>query len=145
MIYDTYETLDIDIAGYNANIAMVHQIYDDHILISLYDSESNQSMMCGYDISTGKLSPLDLWYKDSDGVEFMVTICSETQENFFVLCGAEYVEATEDLPDGSPYTFDAKMEKFGLISKTDFWNSVPNIAYFEDTGKGMIDEHFYTA
>ena len=85
---------------------------------------------------------MELTYRDSDGVEFLTTICSESEDSFLVMCGASYILTEDYLADGTKYEYEAREEQYGLINKEDYWNSTNSIIPFMLAEGPMINDDF---
>ena len=46
--------------------------------------------------------------------------------------GGRYVTTTKTSKSNDSYTFDELIYEYAMISKEDYWSSVPNFAPFED-------------
>jgi len=106
-------------------------IFDDHAMAYAIKDDT----IVGYggiDLHNGQYQKVDLMYFDSDGVDYPTTIISETNDKFLVMCGAEYISLTKTFADGSEYTYERRVEKYGLIEKSNYWNSINDIQMFED-------------
>ena len=123
----------LDCSSYGSNIEpyLAGNVIDNHLMLKLYDEKDNV-VNAGFDLDTQKITVVDITYLDSDGVEFGIAVLAETKDCLVVICGAEYRETKAYLEDGTPYTYEARIEKIGLLTKEDYWNSSPNLITFKD-------------
>ncbi len=126
----------------NSKYVLLSACLDKHIIFYGFDREKKNPLPFCYDISTGEIKQLELTYRDSDGVEFLTTICSESEDSFLVMCGASYILTEDYLADGTKYEYEAREEQYGLINKEDYWNSTNSIIPFMLAEGPMINDDF---
>ena len=126
----------------NAKFILLSACLDNHIIFYGFDQEKKNPTPFCYDVNTEEIKQLQLTYHDSDGVEFLTTICSECEDYFLVMCGASYVLTEDQLADGTKYEYEAREEQYGLISKEDYWDSIDNIIPFTLADSPMVNDNY---
>lgn len=106
------------------------QVFDNHSFAYLIDSNNNVLAYGGIDLDTGFFRETQLTYTDSDGIIFPMTIISENDSQFFVICGAEYRFENDFLSDGTEYNYERRYIKYGLINKDDYWTNKNTVRPF---------------
>lgn len=110
--------------------AIAGAVYDNHILISLEDEQTEKSYVA-VDLDTGAVQQMTL-FSDENGKHNSVQIYSEFADGFMVYLGETGVPATDYAPDGTPYETTLWTHHFVRISKQDYWANRPNYLEFDD-------------
>jgi hypothetical protein len=126
------ENLNVDSLAMDA-IYVGGSIIDNHIpfSITVSDSEDFYYIRYFYDLDTGDIVKVS--FDDTTGLEAGgMYIVGETEKEFFVCMGGRYVTTTKTSKSNDSYTFDELIYEYAMISKEDYWSSVPNFEPFED-------------
>ncbi|MEG1944284.1 MAG: hypothetical protein RR058_02555 [Oscillospiraceae bacterium] len=130
------EDLNVDSLAIDS-IYITGGIFDNHVpfcistIIEGKDGEVSRDIHYFYDIETGKVNTVS--FAEIDGLEMTAMyIVGESENEFFLHLGGRYVRTTKTSQNGDSYTFDELIYDYAMIDKEDYWNSVPNFAFFED-------------
>lgn len=124
--YDPY-----DAQGFTPNLVLIRcEARDDHLIVQYGGSEEPYSLYAALDLSTEEFTPLNLYHGEGED-KTLVGIYAEGKNDFLV-CVGEFTRSRMDYgADGTPYTFEQGVEDYVLISKSDYWNNIPNYRRFQ--------------
>lgn len=114
----------------DTKVFLTGEIFDDHITFLVSDGEL--SNYYSYSLLTQEILPLSLTF-EYEGGNLPVWISAENTEYFMVNNGFTNLHCSATGTDGTYYTFDSVMTRYALIKKKDYWNSIPNYIFFDDT------------
>jgi len=104
-------------------------IYDNRLVASLENEDRLYNIYI--DVKTNTVIHNTLQYTDEGNEACDVMIFEETEKYFFVMLDRAYIP-TVQTDNGETYRFDECVEIFMLITKEDFWSSIPNYISFND-------------
>ena len=113
---------------YGAEFAFIQGFYDDHLIIDISDVRANDPAKVHHyryfiDCNTGVYTECSLTY--AEGFYF-VTIAAETPDAFVVSKGIQSIPILITGTGGDVYESSLELTEYALLSKPDYWNSVPN-------------------
>lgn len=113
------------------DLAMIQcEVRDNHLIIQYAYSEEQNSLFAALDLSSEEFTPLELYYGDEDN-RTLVGIYAEG-ENDFLVCVGKFTRVRTDYgTDGTPFSFEQGFQDYVLISKSDYWNNIPNYRRFQ--------------
>lgn len=86
-----------------------------------------QETLWGIDLETGEWTAVTLTYQDPDKMEARpMEIYAETEDEFMVCRDKQYMTRKYGTSEGSVGEYEKLCPCFALITKEDYWNSVPN-------------------
>ena len=129
---------DVNTDGLEVESAYIEgRIFDNHIpfyvstVINKDGETQEEHFGYYYDLDTGKIGTVSFdkldWLENTG-----IYIIDETESEFFVHLGYKYVSTTKQSENDSSYSFEEQIHEYAMISKEDYWNSVPNFELFED-------------
>lgn len=108
--------------------------FDDVIIFEIYDpgNTPKDATYCryGYNTTTGELRELTL-NTYFDGISEPILVIAENTDYLLVASGLEERTQTLFNSDGSTYVTSSICEVYSLISKKDYWGSVPKYITFD--------------
>lgn len=119
---------------YNVDTLHIDSFFDNRMLIGMADNRDVQNirfLLYNVNLNANSLNTCELnfaFFQDTRNV----TILSEYADSFLVEMGVEQGQVTLVGNDGLPYTVEATIPQYALISKSDFWSNVPNYAPIQD-------------
>lgn len=119
---------------YSIDTVHVDSFFDNRMLIGMTDNRDLQNirpLQYNINLNDNSLNTCELnfaFFQDTRNV----TILSEYGDSFLVEMGVEQGQVTIVGNDGLPYTVESTIPQYALISKSDFWNNVPNYAPIQD-------------
>jgi len=108
-------------------VPQVGDVFDNHLILYVYDSDVTDSRKLAVDLETGKVKEITLMAGDVNA-----NILAETKTHFLVTTGLEIIELDDVGPDGQPTKIPFQWQTFSLISKEDYWNNNPNYEKIDD-------------
>jgi len=109
-------------------VPQVGDIFDNHMILYVHDSDINDSKKLAIDLETGEVKEITL---KVDGAN--VNIMAETETHFLVTTGIEIIELDDTGLDGQPTKTPFQWDKLAIVSKKDYWNNDPNYKEISDT------------
>lgn len=124
---DTVVPLQLTDAVVNSFAGLVQNL-DGHILLTLFDTQSENAQYLAIDTAAGQQSPFTLMYSGSMGTQRPVPVISKVpgQEIYLVETGDTLITVPSVGSDGSDITLHIPRPTHALISVSDYWNSNPN-------------------
>lgn len=120
-----------DYQSFRADVVLIQcEVRDNHLIVQYAGAEEPESLYAALDLSTRTFVPLNLYYGSGDE-KALVGIFAEGKNEFFVCIGDFTRLRTDYGTDGIPYKFEQRFEDYALISKSDYWGSVPNYHRFQ--------------
>ncbi len=123
-------------------ISMSSDGFDGHVLfeagVMVNDPEYDEAypelaQKFAIDLTTGELKELNLTENDPlTGDERNVSIYAEGEDVFFLHVSRKEYELVDYFEDGQLYTTNLIVNVPAIISKSDYWNNIPNFTLFED-------------
>lgn len=115
-------------SGYSAYIA--DEIYDNHLILRF--NGNGQIRYFSYDLITGEMLPIDLYYEEDNGqTKRLAAILGENDKYFLVIYGSKAVKS-QTVIEGKSVQFDEYVVLYKLIEKQAYWQSKPDFLEFED-------------
>lgn len=117
-----------DFPWYGAGSAFVQGFYDDRMIIDMSDVRANDPAKVRHyrffiNCNTGAYTECTLTY--AQGFYF-VSIAAETAEHFVVTKGLQSFPILITGTGGDVYEASLELPEYAFLSKSDYWNSVPN-------------------
>lgn len=111
-------------------VFLTGSVYDGHILFTA--STDDDTAYYSYSLATQEILPLSLSFEHEGGM-IPVLIAAENKDFFMVNYGFDTVPRTATGTDGSYYTFETQIMRYALITKENYWHSLPEFLPFDDS------------
>lgn len=117
-------------AAQTGSVFLMGEMHDGRFRFSV--TQNDTSTYYSYSVSDGMVLPMNLSYSYM-GAEMPVLIVSESEQYFLVNYGMKSLQRAAYGTDGTFYTMQADEQRYALIEKSDYWNSIPNYLEFDDS------------
>lgn len=133
------KTLTTELPYYTLDGTFVHDFVDNHMIIAVSDNrggfENYKGYMFALDLATNELIELTLQQPPVEDIVITTFVMpvgvSDTQ--YLVQSATEYKMITLIGNEGIPYQTEAQVLTYSMISKENYWNSIPEYIAIEDT------------